>query len=192
MSASLRPCGLQHTRQASLFLSPKVCPSSWLLSWWCYLTISLSASPISFAFNLSQHQCLLQQVDASHVVAKVLELQLQHQSFQWIFRVEFDFQVILTMSRRKVVLARHSLSQKSGVLILHGFVAVWHSGSGRLSEESGIRNWRHLRYDYLVGTQRCVYLSESIPDRMALRSKRLTVIGWLQRSVLWNKFSLIE
>ena len=151
MLASLRPCGLQHTRQASLFLSPRVCPSSWPLSR-CYLTISLSASPISFAFSLSQHQCLLQRVDASHVVAKVLELQLQHQSFQWIFRVEFDFQVILTMSRRKVVLARHSLSQKSGVLILHGFVAVWSSGSRRLSEASGIRNWRHLRYDYLVGT----------------------------------------
>ena len=38
----------------------------------------------------------------------------------------------------KVMLARHSLSQQSGVLIFHGFVAVWSSGSGRLSEESGI------------------------------------------------------
>ena len=43
------------------------------------------------AFNLSHHQCLFQLVDASYHVAKVLEiqLQLQHWSFQWIFRVDF-------------------------------------------------------------------------------------------------------
>ena len=34
------------------------------------------------AFNLSQHQGLFQWVSSSHQVAKVLELQLQHQSFQ--------------------------------------------------------------------------------------------------------------
>ena len=38
------------------------------------------------AFNLSQHQGLFQWVSSSHQVAKVLEFQLQHQSFQWIFR----------------------------------------------------------------------------------------------------------
>ena len=36
------------------------------------------------AFNLSQHQGLFQWVSSSHQVAKVLEFQLQHQSFQWI------------------------------------------------------------------------------------------------------------
>ena len=36
------------------------------------------------AFNLSQHQGLFQGVSSSHQVAKVLEFQLQHQSFQWI------------------------------------------------------------------------------------------------------------
>ena len=41
------------------------------------------------AFNLSQHQGLFQWVSSSHQVAKVLGLQLQHQSFQWIFRVDF-------------------------------------------------------------------------------------------------------
>ena len=46
---------------------------------------SLSPSP---AFNLSQHQGLFQWVSSSHKVAKVLELQLQHQSFQWIFMVD--------------------------------------------------------------------------------------------------------
>ena len=38
------------------------------------------------AFNLSQHQGPFQWVSSSHQVAKILEFQLQHQSFQWIFR----------------------------------------------------------------------------------------------------------
>ena len=41
------------------------------------------------AFNLSQNQGLFQWIISSHQVAKVLELQLQHQSFQWIFRTDF-------------------------------------------------------------------------------------------------------
>ena len=43
----------------------------------------------SLDLKLSQHQSLFQWVGSSHQVAKVLELQLQHQSFQWIFRVDF-------------------------------------------------------------------------------------------------------
>ena len=40
-------------------------------------------------FNLSQHQGLFQWVSSSHQVARVLGLQLQHQSFQWIVRTDF-------------------------------------------------------------------------------------------------------
>ena len=48
------------------------------------------SSPSLPAFNLSQHQGLFQWVCSSHQqVAKVLEFQLQHQSFQWIFRTDF-------------------------------------------------------------------------------------------------------
>ena len=46
-------------------------------------------SPFPPAFNFSQHQGLFQRVGSSHQVAKVLEFQLQHQSFQWIFRADF-------------------------------------------------------------------------------------------------------
>ena len=45
--------------------------------------------PSLLAFNLSQHQGLCQWVSSLYQVTKVLELQLQHQSFQWIFRVDF-------------------------------------------------------------------------------------------------------
>ena len=45
-----------------------------------------SSSP---AFNLSQHQGLFQWINSLHQVAKGLEFQPQHQSFQWIFRTDF-------------------------------------------------------------------------------------------------------
>ena len=44
--------------------------------------------PSSPALNLFQHHGLFQWVDPWHLVAKVVELQLQHQSFQWIFRTD--------------------------------------------------------------------------------------------------------
>ena len=62
--------------------------------WWCQLVtpsnhlIPLS-SPSPPAFNLSQHQGLFQWAGSWQQVAKVLELQLHHQSSQWIFRVDF-------------------------------------------------------------------------------------------------------
>ena len=66
---------------------------------------SHSLMPSSPAFNLSQHQVLFQWVSCSHQIyqmTKILELQLQHaegmlkewrniHSFQWIFRVDFDW-----------------------------------------------------------------------------------------------------
>ena len=48
--------------------------------------------PLSFPsppdLNLSQHQGLFKWVNSSHEVAKVLEFQLQHQSFQWTPRTD--------------------------------------------------------------------------------------------------------
>ena len=46
------------------------------------------SSPSPPALNLSQHQGLFKWVSSSHQVAKILEFQLQHQSFQWIFRTD--------------------------------------------------------------------------------------------------------
>ena len=79
---TLRPHGLQHAGLPCPLPSPGVCSNSCTLSWWCYLTISSFAAP--FSFNLSEKQYLYQWVSSSHKVAKGLEFQLQHQSFQWI------------------------------------------------------------------------------------------------------------
>ena len=48
----------------------------------------LLLSPSPPALNLSQHQGLFKWVSSSHEVAKVLEFQLQHQSFQWTPRTD--------------------------------------------------------------------------------------------------------
>ena len=48
--------------------------------------LSSASSP---TFSVFQHQGLFKWVSSSHQVAKVLECQLQHQSFQWIFRTDF-------------------------------------------------------------------------------------------------------
>ena len=53
------------------------------------LSISSSAGPFSFCFQSFQHQDLFQWVSSSHQVVKVMELQLQYQSLQWIFRADF-------------------------------------------------------------------------------------------------------
>ena len=47
------------------------------------------SSPSPPTFNLSQHQGLFKWVSSLHHMSKVLEFQLQHQSFQWIDRIDF-------------------------------------------------------------------------------------------------------
>ena len=63
------------------------------------------SSPSPLCLNLSQNQGVFQWIESSHRVTNVLELQLQHQSFQWIFRLIplridwFDFTIQGTLKR---------------------------------------------------------------------------------------------
>ena len=88
VSDSLRIHGLQHARPP--------CPRQLLEFTQTHVhcvgdAIQLShplSAPSPPAFNLSQHQGFFQWVSSSHQVAKVLEFQLQHQSFQWTLRTD--------------------------------------------------------------------------------------------------------
>ena len=63
---------------------------NWLsLSQWCCLTIHPLLPSFPPVLNLPQHQGLFQWVGSLHLVAIVLELQLQQQPIQWTFRVNF-------------------------------------------------------------------------------------------------------
>ena len=89
MSKSLRPHGLQHARFPCSSPTLGAYWNSCLLSWWCHPTISPLLAPSLPVFSPAQDQGLFKWVSSLHQVAKVLEFQLQHQSFQWIFRTNF-------------------------------------------------------------------------------------------------------
>ena len=89
MSDSLQPHGLQYTRLPCPSPSPGVSSNSCPLSRWCYPTVSSSAARFSSCTQSFPVSGLFQGVGSLNQVAKVLELQFQHQPFQWIFRVEF-------------------------------------------------------------------------------------------------------
>ena len=90
---TLQPHGLQQTRLPCPSPTPKACSNSCPLSQWCHPTLSLSvisSSVIPFSCLQSfHHQGLFQWVSSSYQVAKVLELQLHHQSSQRILRTDF-------------------------------------------------------------------------------------------------------
>jgi len=78
---AVRQASLSITNYRSLFK---------LMSTKSVMPSNISSSVIPFScLQSSQLQGLFQWVSSSHQVAKVLELQLQHQSFQWIFRTDF-------------------------------------------------------------------------------------------------------
>ena len=84
-------------------------------------------SPSPPALNLSQHQGLFQWVSSSHQVAKVLEFQLQHQSFQWIFRTEYSFRMdwldlLAVQGTLKSLLQHHN--SKASILQCSAFFIV--------------------------------------------------------------------
>ena len=79
---TLRPHEPQHAWPTCPSPTPGVHPNPCPLSQWCHPTISSSLSPSPPAPNPSWHQGLFQWVSSSHQVAKVLEFQLQHESFQ--------------------------------------------------------------------------------------------------------------
>ena len=71
--------------------------------------------------NLYQHQKIFQWVICAHQIIKILELQLQHQSFQWIFRVHLPridrFDLFAVQGIFRSLLQHHS--SKASIL--------WHS-----------------------------------------------------------------
>ena len=83
----------------------------------------VSPSP---TLNPSQHQGLSQRAGSLQQVAKVLEVYLQHQSFQWIFRVDFFrnvyFDLCAVQGTLKSLLQQHN--SKASTLPLSAFFMV--------------------------------------------------------------------
>ena len=88
VSNSLRPHGLQQARTPCPLPAPGVYSNSCPLSQWCHPAISSSVISFSSCLQSFSASGSFQGVSPSHQVAKVLEFQLQHQSFQWIPRTD--------------------------------------------------------------------------------------------------------
>ena len=88
-SDSLQPHGPQHTRPPCPSPSPRACSNFCPLSQWYHPTILSSVIPFSSCLQSSPASGSFPISWLFEHVAKELELQLQHQSFQWIFRTDF-------------------------------------------------------------------------------------------------------
>ena len=89
MSNSLWPNGLKHARLPCPSSTIRACTNSSPLSQWFLPTISSSGIPFSSCPQSFPASGSFKWVSSLNPVAKVLEFQLQHQSFQWIFRTDF-------------------------------------------------------------------------------------------------------
>ena len=138
----------------------------------------LILSPTSPALNLSQHLGLFEWVGFSHQVAKLLELQLQHQSFQWIirlisFRIDW-FDPLAVQGTLKSLPQQHSLT--ATILQFSAFLMV------------------QLSYQYMAtGKIIALTIRTFVSKVMSLLFNRLSrfVITFLSRNkclfILWLK-----
>ena len=84
---TLPPHVLQHTRPPCPSPTARAYSDSSPLSHWCHPTISSSFIPFSHLQSFPPIR-VFKWVSSSHQGAKVLEFQLQHQSFQWTLRTD--------------------------------------------------------------------------------------------------------
>ena len=89
VSVSLQPHGLQHARLPCPSPTPGACSHSCLSSQWCHPTVSFSVVPFSSCLQSCPASGYFPVSQFFASGGQVLELQLQHQSFQWIFRTDF-------------------------------------------------------------------------------------------------------
>ena len=136
------------------------------------------SSPSPPAFNLSQHQGLFKWVSSFYQVAKVLEFQLQHQSFQWIFRTDLLQNGLVGFpccTRDSQESSQHHIS-KASILRCSAFFIVQLSHPYMTTGKT-IALTRQTFADkvmFLLFNVLCKLIVTSLP-----RSKRL-LISWLQ------------
>ena len=89
MSNSLQPHGLQHARLPCPSSTPRAYSNSCPLSRWSHPTISSSVVPFSSRLQSFPAPGSFPMSQFFSSGGQIMEFQLQHQSFQWIFRTDF-------------------------------------------------------------------------------------------------------
>ena len=111
------------------------------------------SSPSPPALNHSHHQGLLQWFCSMQQVAKVLELQLQHQSFQWIFRTDLlriDWFVFLLSKGVSRVFFSTTVQNHQFFDTQQKFLRICHIYRHCFPQplQTGIWEWSHGKDDY--------------------------------------------
>ena len=136
------------------------------------LSYPLSSSPP--AFNLSQHQVLFRYVRSSHQVAKVLEFQLQHQSFLAVWNCQHYY--LAVQGTLKSLLQHHS--SKASILWCSAFF------TGQLSHPY-MTTGKKIALTRQTFVGKVMSLLFNMLSRLVItflpRSQRL-LISWLQLS----------
>ena len=179
MSNSLWPHGLQHTRLPCSFPSPGACSNSCTLNRWDHPTHSSSVVPFSSCPpSFPPLVLFFQWVSSLHQVAKVLEFELQHQSFQWIIRIDFLYNWLVwslySPRNSKSFFQHHSL--KASILWHSAFFMVQLSHPYMITGKAiALTIWTFL--------SKVMSLLLNMLSRLVItflpRSKRL-LISWLQ------------
>ena len=142
------------------------------------------SSPPPPAFNLSH---LFQWVSSSYQAAKVLELQLQHQSFQWIFRVDcfrIDWLIFLQskgLSRvfSNITVRKHQFFNAQPSLRSNSYICTW-----LLEKYRGLR-WINLPWWIQRGSQfpEC---TKPCPQHSSGTSFRMSELHLCKRMISFN------
>ena len=138
-------------------------------------------SPSPPAFNLSQHQGCFQWVSSAHQVAKILEFQFLHHSFQWIFRTDFiridwlDLHAI--QGTLKSLLQHHSsiLQHSAFLMVQLSYPYMTARKTIALTKWTFVANVMSLLFN-MLSTLVIAFLP---------RSKHL-LISWLQSQWFWS------
>ena len=126
VSNSLQPHESQHSRPPCPSQTPGVYSNSYPWSQWCHPAISSSVVPFSSYPQSLPASGFFQWVNSPHEVAKILEFQLQHQSFQWtprtyLFRMDW-LDLLAVQGTLKSLLQHHS--SKASILQHSAFFTI--------------------------------------------------------------------
>ena len=144
-------------------------------------TISPFATPSPPILNLSQHEGLFHWVGSLHQVAKVLEL--QHQSFQWLFRVVFLYDWLVWFPCSPGESQESSPTPQFKSINSLAFSLLYGTTLTSLHDY-----WKNHSFDYTdLSQQRNVSVFKTLSRfviAFLLRSKGL-LISWLQSPSMW-------
>ena len=190
MSNSLQPHGLQHARLPYPLPALRACSNSTIE---CVIISKhlILCRPLLFLPSFFPNIRVFSNVSCSHQVAKILELQPQHQSFQ--LRVDFLrvdwFDLLAVQGILKSLLQNHS--SKVSILLCPAFFIAQISHSYMTTGKK-----RVLIIQTFVS--KVMSLLSNMPSRFVIafipRSKSL-LISWIQSQsavILFNSFQLLS